>query len=250
MIEGDIPVIESPARRRSAWYDLALYLIVGIGLFTGVQLLLRSQLQVSSIATSAILYTINIIVFSATALGLGALRGRFSLAEIGLWPPRLPWKWIAAGAGLAVLLIPVRVALALAVQLLAGGGLESLQDSMRMGIFSPGGSLLWNFVVTFVLGGLVVPVAEELFFRGAVYTWFRDRFGVWPSVIGSALLFALGHADLLAVVVTSFVLGLLNAWLMERTKTIWVPAAVHITNNSLAILLLYGALALQPLVSP
>ncbi|RPI21319.1 MAG: CPBP family intramembrane metalloprotease [Chloroflexota bacterium] len=248
MMDSEIPMVEAPQPRRSAWYDLALYLVVGLGLFTAAQYLLRGQLQVNSIASSAILYTTNILAFAGTALGIGALRGRFSLAEIGFWPLRLPWKWILAGAMIAVVLIPLRVGLALAVQLTAGGGLGELENSMRMEIFSPGGSLLVNFLVTFVLGGLLVPVAEELYFRGAIFTWFRDRFGLWPSIIGSGLLFALGHADLLAVVVTSLVLGLVNAWLMERTRSIWVPVAVHITNNSLAILLLYGALALQQVI--
>ncbi len=248
MIENEIPVPEAPRPRRSAWYDLLLYLVVGLGLFTGIQLLLGSQLQTVSIASSAILYTINILVFAGTALLLGAARGRFSLAEIGFWPPRLPWGWIAGGVAAAILLIPLRVGLALAVQLAAGGSLDELQNSMRMGIFSPGGSLLLNFLVTFILGGLIVPISEELFFRGAVYSWFRDRFGMWPSIIGSGLLFALGHADLLPVVVTSLVLGLVNAWLMERTKSIWVPIVVHMVNNSLAILLLYGALAVQQFI--
>lgn len=248
MMENEIPAAEPPRARRSAWYDLILYLVVGLGLFTGIQLLLRNVLQAGSTTSSALLYTINIVVFSGTAIVLGALRGRFSLAEIGFWPPRLPWAWIAGGAGIAILLIPLRIGLALVVLLATGGSVTDLQDSMRMDVFTPQGSLLANFLVTFILGGLIVPIAEELFFRGAVYSWFRDRTGVWVSVIGSGILFALGHADLLPVVVTSLVLGLVNAWLMERTKSIWVPAAAHMANNSLAILILYGALALQKFV--
>jgi membrane protease YdiL (CAAX protease family) len=40
----------------------------------------------------------------------------------------------------------------------------------------------------------------------------------------------------------------LNAWLFERTRSIWVPVTVHVVNNGLAFILLYLALAAQKLL--
>jgi membrane protease YdiL (CAAX protease family) len=225
--------------------DLLLYLAVGMGLFLVISVALGSLLTQVSIVTTTVAYLVNIVVFIGTVYLVGVRRGRLSWEEIGFWPPRLPASWIRVAALAALALIPIRVVLGLLAQLLAGGSLENLAEAPRMEILNPGGSLLLNFLVSFFLGGLLVPVAEELYFRGAIFTWFRRRYALWTAVIASTLLFALGHADLLAVVVTSAVIGVVNALLFERSRSIWVPITVHMVNNSLAFLSLYVLLWIQ-----
>jgi len=86
-----------------------------------------------------------------------------------------------------------------------------------------------------------VPISEELFFRGAIFTVLRDHWPVWAAVLISSALFGLGHADSLGVVAASFVMGVVNAIAFEKTRSIWVPVAIHAANNSLAIILVYLA---------
>jgi membrane protease YdiL (CAAX protease family) len=198
-----------------------------------------------SILTTTVAYLVNIGVFIGTVYLVGVRRGRLSWQELGFLPPRLPGNWIRIAVLVAIALIPIRVLLALVTQLLVGGTLENLAEAPRMELLNPGGSLLLNFVISFVLGGILVPVAEELYFRGAIFTWFRRRYSLWVAVIGSTLLFALGHADLLPVVVTSAVIGVVNALLFERSRSIWAPITVHVVNNSLAFLSLYFLLWVQ-----
>jgi len=80
---------------------------------------------------------------------------------------------------------------------------------------------------------LVAPVAEEIFFRGFLYTALRPHLGArWAAVITAAF-FATAHA---VSIVPLFVMGLLFAYVRERTDRLWCPIVIHIVNNSLACL--------------
>jgi len=125
------------------------------------------------------------------------------------------------------------------VEYLVNGNLESL--ALRSQIVQPQGAGWLSFVVTLLFVGILVPISEELFFRGAIYTWLRERASMWPAVLISAALFGLGHFDSLGVVAASFVMGAVNAVVFEKTRSIWVPIAIHAANNSLAVILVYLA---------
>ncbi len=88
-----------------------------------------------------------------------------------------------------------------------------------------------------VLIGVLVPIGEELFFRGFVYGAVRAHRGV-PLAVGlSALLFALAHQyvfDFLPILV----LGVILAVLYERTRTLLPGVVVHGVNNIVAVLVL------------
>jgi membrane protease YdiL (CAAX protease family) len=67
-------------------------------------------------------------------------------------------------------------------------------------------------------------------------------------VLISALIFGLGHFDTLGVVAASFVMGVVNALVLEKTRSIWVPVVIHAANNSLAVILVYAAAWLAQLI--
>ena len=117
----------------------------------------------------------------------------------------------------------------------------------RADVITAGMRFSWiNFALTFLGAGLLAPISEELYFRGLLHGWFRSRrFVFWLRVLLSSILFGLAHFDSLAVVVSSFVLGLANALFYEWSKSIWVPIAMHVITNSVAVVLLYVALAVM-----
>ncbi|MFY9398244.1 MAG: CPBP family intramembrane glutamic endopeptidase [Desulfomonilia bacterium] len=81
----------------------------------------------------------------------------------------------------------------------------------------------------FILAGcLIGPFAEELFFRGLIYAWLRDRMPVLPAVVVSALLFAGMHGFFSPVQLAG---GLLFAGIYEWRKSIWAPWVVHAAGN-------------------
>jgi membrane protease YdiL (CAAX protease family) len=87
----------------------------------------------------------------------------------------------------------------------------------------------------------VAPFSEEVFFRGFMYGGLRRRMPVWAAAGISGLIFGLLHytgPDSLAVVPQLAVLGILLAWLYERTGSLWLPIMLHVVNNAIAFAIL------------
>lgn len=83
---------------------------------------------------------------------------------------------------------------------------------------------------------LVIPFAEELLFRGALYGGLRARVGPWPAAFLSALIFAILHESA-TVLLPLFGLGVVLAWIYERTGSIAAPTLVHVLNNTFTLVI-------------
>lgn len=247
MTEQPIVPNAAPQKRRSNGWDLVIYILCGFGLFSlaGLAVGYLWDDQASSLLYSVLVFSFNLVFLGGTALLMGVRRGKFSLEEIGLRPPRWKWSWLALALALVILLLPVRAGLGLLVEYLLQGNLDSLNARSEMLLPDSTGV---SFLVTLVFTGILVPFSEELFFRGAIYSWMRDHMPVWAAVLLSAMLFGLGHMGSLGVVAASFVMGVVNAWVFEKTRSIWVPVVIHAVNNSLAVILIYLAAWLTQLL--
>ena len=84
--------------------------------------------------------------------------------------------------------------------------------------------------VLLLLAVVAGPVAEEIFFRGLLYGWLRQRIGVRNGLLISSFLFALLHMDAVAFF-PILGLGLLFGWAYERTGSLAAPVAIHILHN-------------------
>ena len=82
----------------------------------------------------------------------------------------------------------------------------------------------------FLVGGLIGPIAEELFFRGIVYGFFR-RWGKVAAILSSTFLFVIAHPALPAIPVIQITGGLLFAVAYEMEGTLMVPLSIHILGN-------------------
>jgi len=97
-----------------------------------------------------------------------------------------------------------------------------------------------TLLLLFLVGGIIAPVAEEIFFRGLLYGFFR-RWGVAPALIISTLLFVLSHPLHRGLPVTQAVGGLVFALSYEKEGTLLVPIIIHVMGN-LAIFALSAAM--------
>jgi len=237
--------ISETAQPRPEWRDLILYLVVGGGGFVAASALVGAVIHAEAVTLplSLVAYALNIIFFAGSVLVVGVARGKLSLREIGFAPPRLSPQWFGAAILLSLALLPLRGVIGLLAQS-ASGDLKGLQE--RMSLIAPESFTWIGFIVTLVGAGILVPIAEELYFRGALFTWFRARYNFPVALLASSTLFALGHIDALGVVASSFVLALANGWVFEKSKTLWAPILMHITTNSVAVLFIYGILAFAP----
>ena len=91
-------------------------------------------------------------------------------------------------------------------------------------------------VVFELLGScLVIPIAEELLFRGVVYKRLKLYFGVTPALIGSALIFGIMHVNLVQFLYAA-VIGLFLAFVLEKTGKLSMAVFGHIAANLVAVL--------------
>ena len=72
---------------------------------------------------------------------------------------------------------------------------------------------------------------------GVVYSALR-RYGPVLATLASAALFGIAHG-VSVVLVVAFLLGVVNAVLVERSGSIWPAVLAHATNNTIALVLAY-----------
>jgi membrane protease YdiL (CAAX protease family) len=149
---------------------------------------------------------------------------------LGIFPKHIPsglfrgFLW-SAGFGLMVILVA-------GILLLAGVNPVAL-ISANLPTTQPG---LFYFLV---VGGILSPVAEEMFFRGLIYGYFR-RWGMWAALLLSTAVFVVAHAIFQGIPLPQIVGGILFAVAYEKEKNLMVPITIHVLGNlaifSIAIL--------------
>ena len=124
--------------------------------------------------------------------------------------------------------------LALAVFALAGIGVfySIGQNALRfLAVNLPADKT--TLILYFVVGGLAAPVAEEFFFRGFVFGFFR-RYGMWAAVVISTIVFAAAHMILMpagAIPFNQLIGGVVFALAYERSQSLITPIMIHALGN-------------------
>lgn len=98
----------------------------------------------------------------------------------------------------------------------------------------------WGYLVV----GMLVPVAEELVFRGAVLRVLLNVFARrshWIAIAISAVVFGIIHMNL-AQGLHATLIGLLLGWMYYRTRSVFPGIVLHWINNTVA----YVMFNLQP----
>ena len=90
----------------------------------------------------------------------------------------------------------------------------------------------WGYLVV----GMLVPVAEELVFRGAVLRVLLNVFARrshWIAIAISAVVFGIIHMNL-AQGLHATLIGLLLGWMYYRTRSVFPGIVLHWINNTVA----------------
>lgn len=101
----------------------------------------------------------------------------------------------------------------------------------------------WSPIYTTVLTVVVAPLTEELLYRGLLYG--RLRRGMHPALAAviSAAVFGYAHGSPIWMVYT-FLLGLLLAFLFERSDSLWPSIITHMSFN------IFGQISIFPEGTP
>lgn len=87
----------------------------------------------------------------------------------------------------------------------------------------------------------IVPVAEEILFRGFLQSWLRSFLSFFPALILASLIFALCHFSISQgianweLLTSLFVLSLYLGFLYEKQKTIWASIGLHSVFNAVSM---------------
>lgn len=138
------------------------------------------------------------------------------------------WKMVLAG----IFFVPFVGLLnsLINIWLLYGLKLEAPQIPTETGILGP--------LITFLIAAATPGFCEEFFFRGLLLTEYEKKMGYFQAALISALLFGMFHYNLMNFF-GPFALGLVFAWVMQVTNSIWTAMLGHMINNSFAVVMLY-----------
>ena len=176
-------------------------------------------------------FFIDIVVVIAV-LYFVALRSRDAITSLGLRTSSL-FKNISSGIAGYVFILPLLFAvLIFSVWILNLLGykpepqpvFEVFMEEKR------GGFLLFFVIFVSVLG----PIIEEIFFRGFMYNAIKKHIGIIGAAFISASVFSLLHTNIVGFF-PIMILGLLLAYLYERTGSLVASMTVHVVHNSIII---------------
>jgi membrane protease YdiL (CAAX protease family) len=170
------------------------------------------------VATSIVVYAILLLLTFGIAAGYSLDHRR------GLGFRRFELRWLAAGAAVVVASLAVG-----ALMSLFGNAAE--EQGLAPDRWEPGKEAV--FAAAAVVVVLLVPFAEELFFRGLGVGVLAFA-GPVVAIGIPAIAFALAHGILIALP-TLVVLGGGLAWIRYRSGSVWPCFLTHATWNGLAL---------------
>lgn len=103
-------------------------------------------------------------------------------------------------------------------------GLVPAYLAFGRGMLSPSALATWVGPI------LLAPFAEEIVCRGVLLPYLLARWNPGWAIFGSALLFALPHTYVPAIL-ASFVIGSLAGMLVTNTRSLWPAIALHALGN-------------------
>lgn len=86
------------------------------------------------------------------------------------------------------------------------------------------------FPVQILCVGIIIPIMEELIFRGMIYKRVRSESSAKHAIIYSALFFGLYHGNLIQMIY-GMLAGLLLAYLYEKYGSLKAPVLGHVLMN-------------------
>ena len=110
-----------------------------------------------------------------------------------------------------------------------------------------GGNGLTPFIFSVVTLVILVPFAEELLFRGAIFNYLSERLGDVVGWLGSSVLFALAHSatlsaadgfiDQLVMISVLSLVGLAALWVRVKTGSLFPAVTLHGSYNASVLLI-------------
>jgi membrane protease YdiL (CAAX protease family) len=194
----------------------------------------------------------------ASLLGGDHLPGQQGLLDLAVWGSiagllvlfasmrKLGWRqlfgdrsaWRSWWRVMLAWAIVISVSMALTA-LHRNGGDTSTEQTRMVDSMIGGGFQRYGLAMTLLIMAVLVPIYEELVFRGLLLGGMTSHIGFgWANLI-QAVLFALVHGDNPRFLFY-LTLGLLSGWLAKKSRSLGPGMALHGANNALATLIRFA----------
>ncbi len=168
------------------------------------------------------------MLWAGLSIGVAVLTFRHGLRRgMGLSARRWRWDALRAAAGCLILYGPVCLSLAAMTWILKAFAPEYIREHALLQVVS---EAAWGWrLAAVVSAALLAPLAEELFYRGLVQSWVRQRLGgrPWPAVLIASAAFAACHYNQPQAVPGLFLLSVGLGYFYERTGRLAGPILLH-----------------------
>lgn len=94
-----------------------------------------------------------------------------------------------------------------------------------------------NSALALIIVIVLIPIFEEIFFRGVIFGFLRDNYKFPVALIVQALVFAIAHGNLIQSIY-AFILGLFLGAIFYYTNSLYASILSHMTYNLFGILII------------
>ena len=107
--------------------------------------------------------------------------------------------------------------------------LSSAYEETMAALYNP------SLGVQIICLGILIPVCEEMVFRGLMYKRLREYSGFISCMLYSAFVFSFIHVNLVQALY-AFVMAVVFAFLYEKYGSVMAPILAHVTANIISVL--------------
>lgn len=214
------------------WLGVGLLALISLGLLVAAFLFQAEAKQLAQgvgIILAELIYLFPVLIIFGWK--------RIPLRRLGFI--QFDARTMGIGCGLIVAAYAIVIVHNLLLMLLGVG----TQGEGIMKAFAELKSPVWLFIV----GVIVAPLVEEIFFRGFLFQGFRQRYGWIAALLLSSGIFAAAHLDPVSFIPT-FALGAAMGYVYHRSNSLWPSVILHFLNNGFAMCLLLTLMQFPELI--
>ena len=140
-------------------------------------------------------------------------------------------------ASFPLMLLPILAVLGLLLNVFVSFGLSLLPDPILADYTEQTSGVFETVTFLSVLAQVVAaPLAEELIFRGVIFSRLKRAMPVWAAAVASSIMFGLVHGQLLWAAY-AFLLGILFCAVVVKTGSLLTAVVLHMAFNLGGVLL-------------